>query len=193
MKVKDAIRRAEYLIDDEFEPINSVDLVNDCLDDLSIEAPYEDRVTLVVNRASNSVALPSNLTSISGIYYGNKQLKPIKDLGTFDELATGSEPAYYYILAGNILLYPLVDSAYSIKIMFQSGYGNISSVEDDLPSSLPSKFHKIVMWYLITQYRIQDEELDEVQLYGTEYYKQRNALKLYLENLKEQYNSPSSS
>lgn len=190
MNVQDAIKRAEYLIEDEFIVADALSLIQDCLDDLSNEAPYENRATLVVNYMTGSVSLPTDLVSISAVYYGNKKLELIDDLGTFDESLEGTEPEYYYPLAGKLLLYPLVKGAYSVKLMYQAGYGTISSVSDDLPSSLPPRFHKAVVWYLVMQYRVMDEEIEEVQLLSLEYYKYRASLKLYWENLKENYYTP---
>lgn len=174
------LNRANYLIDDEVDSTEALEVINLGLKDLGLEASFEEVITLTIEAGSQIADLPLGCLGVDEVYLDSQELeytnKPLKESKT----ATGT-PSRYYLTSNQIKVFPIPPATVELDLLIQRGYSSISSLSEE-PTDLPEEFHMALVWWVVSAFGYYDDELGEASYAFDEYLRYRGALKTYQEN-----------
>ena len=172
--------RAEYIIDEEIETLDAIEMINLGLNDLSLEAPRIDIIDLSLNALSRSVTIPSDCMSIDQVYLGSSELGELDSPFSVDPSLQG-KPNSFFLVGGELRLYPLTPEAQGLSLLVQRSYGSITLLTDEI-LYVPSQFQMGLVFWVLSQFKYYDDEIEEASYYTQEYYRYRSALTQYQHN-----------
>lgn len=170
------LARAEYLIDDDIDVVEALEQINLGILDMSLEAPFEDSVTLVLAEGERHVDVPSDCVEIIEVRVSGVEIGAAISPFSNDSTAEGT-PSEYYVLGEELKLYPLADAAYNVDILFLSAYTELSALTET--PDIPARFHWALVNWLAAQFRTSDEEEGSSDRFMSKYYDYRARLKMY--------------
>lgn len=178
------VARANYLVDDEIDDTEALAEINLCLDDLSLEAPFEDTDQQTLAADTRSITVPSELISLIEVYLDGVKMEPASS--PF-EIASDLEgtPSKYYLLGDTLNFYPLNDTEATVDLLFVSAYTPIAALANT--PNVPARFHMGIVNWLADKFKIMDDEMDNAAKFQGEYYRYRAALALYQQNRGGEY------
>jgi hypothetical protein len=172
--------RAEYILDDTIDLNDVLTGINLGLHDLAVEAPRMGIEELILAASNRSVTIPSDCLSIDQIFIGSAELEELDSPFSQDTTATGT-PKDYFLVGNELRLFPLADAQYTVSLLVQKDYGVVTDLSQEIVN-LPVQFHMALVYWLLSQFKYYDDELEEASFYTNEYYRYRTSLKTYQEN-----------
>jgi hypothetical protein len=171
--------RAEFLLEEEFETLDAIELINLGLNDLSLEAPRTDILDLTVDAMNRSVTIPSDCLSIDQVWMSGVELGETDS--PFSNLDVQGTPKSFFLVGNQLRLFPLTTTQQSLSLLVQRTYGSITDLSEEIVH-LPAEFQMGLVFWLVSQFKYYDDEIEEGSYYTQEYYRYRNALSLYQRN-----------
>jgi len=173
------VTRANYLVDDEIDLTEALAELNIAIDDMSLEAPFEATAQFTLAADARSVTVPVTCLGLLEVRVDGVKIGAAKGPFSIASDVTGT-PSSYYLLGDTLSFYPLNDTACTVDILFSSGYASMTTISES--PSIPTRFHQGLVYWLVSQFKSMDDELNASAAYQLKYERYKAGLMFYQAN-----------
>jgi len=145
-----------------YEDANKLLLIKEWLNEGEKQIAAKTDYKITTNSSTTTVAgtqeytLPSGVNDVFEVTYDGEPLEQINQFKTIEKTTTTGTPAYYYITANKVGLWPVPSEAKTLKIWYSALGGDMSDDEDT--SILPEEWHMCIVYYAALHYAVDRDD-----------------------------------
>lgn len=181
MTGNDILKRTNYMVNGEIENQDALDGINLALDDLSIEAPRMEILSLTVPANTRTITLPTDLLSLEELWYTNVEMTEVENILKLDPTVTGI-PSRYQVIGRTLYVHPIPTVETILTAPSKLGYDHIVDLTVS-PTTVPERFHLGICYFLAYMFWSNDEEDLMMDAMEQKYEKYKYALAQYQNNV----------
>jgi hypothetical protein len=174
------VSRAEYMVDDDIDTTDALEIINLGIYDLSVEAPKKGLESIALLASTRSIVVPSTCISVESVFIGSNELEELDIPFTEDQLATGT-PSKFFLVENTLMLYPLSNAAQTVNLLVQKSYTPLTTLDEE-PIDIPDQYRMGLVFWLLSHFKFFDDESTEASYFTKEYWRYRAALKSHQDN-----------